>query len=291
MRNYHLPAQFLGVEHLALLDHITAAPVLSLPGLAHEPQVLEVSLEPLPAGWRVRASVGIIATIAADEAAAFPGLDRLRRAGLIPTTWAQCEIADRAVEVGIHLGPNEWLVPVNTVPAQTVIVDGGQPAVVDTSRGDLPDDYAAYIHACQLIVRVDKKAAELIVSTEDNVLGTIGTPADYPALTAALDAAGTRTVCARAYVADGSIAVDVPADAESLRFRPAPPALPDASAWPARPQPLTQTWDVTLDCAAFPLPTPGGRPVVGPDAPGEEEAPSSAFGPFPKLHHDPPEQD
>ncbi|OFS23537.1 hypothetical protein [Corynebacterium sp. HMSC04H06] len=291
MRIYHLPAQFLGVEHLALLDHITAAPVLSLPGLAHEPQVLEVSLEPLPAGWRVRASVGIIATIAADEAAAFPSLDRLRRAGLVPTTWAQCEIAEHQVEVGIYLGPDEWLVPVNTVPAQAVIVEGGQPAAVDTSRGDLPDDYAARSHACQLIVRAGKQAGELIVSTEDHVLGAIGAPADYPALTAALDAAGTRTVCARAYVADGSIAVDVPADAESLRFRPTPPALPDASAWPARPQPVPQVWDVTLDCAAFPRPTPGGRPVIGPDHAEHDEAPSSTFGPFPKLHHDPPATD
>ncbi|MDD7581432.1 hypothetical protein ACEE23_03605 [Corynebacterium sp. 32222D000AT] len=291
MRNYHLPAQFLGVEHLALLDHLIPAAVLSLPGLAHEPQVLEVSLEPLPTGWRVRAAVGIIATITAEEAVAFPSLERLRRAGLVPTTWAQCEIADGQVEVGIHLGPDEWLVPVNTVPAQAALLDGGQPAAVDTSRGDLPDDFAARSRACQLIVRVDRQAAELIASTEDHVLGTIGAPADYPALTAALDAAGDRSVCARAYVADGSIAVDVPADAEALRFRPVPPALPDAQAWPARPQPVPQVWDVTLDCAAFPLPTPGGRPVLGPDAPDEEEVPRSAFGPFPKLHHDPPAQD
>lgn len=290
MRNYQLPAQFFGVEHMALLDHIVPATVLNLPGLASQPQIREVSLEPLPGGWRVRAGAGIIATFSPKEAAAFPALQRLRRAGMVPTTWAICEIVDQQIKIGIHVGPSEWLVPVNTVPTQAEILDGGQPAAVDTSRGDLPADFATHTPACQLVVRVDKHGPDLVASTEEHVLGPLSAPADFPALAAALDARPHHAVLARAYYANGCLAVDVPTDKNTPRFRPAPPPLPDAGAWPPRPQATPEIWDITVDSSAFLSPTPSARPISSP-LPPAPEAPRNTFGPFPALYHAPPEQD
>lgn len=272
MALYPLAPSYFGVEHVAVLDHVSLGTALSIPGLASEPVLVDVSLIPDPTtrGWRIRSPFGFLGALDGEESAEYPSLARLRSAGLTPSTHATVEIIDGAVDVAVALGLDPWMIPANNQPEGTALVTGGHGALIDVSAGQLTAHQLREMGTQQLIVSLVLLDDTVLATHGDLVLGPCTSLSDSPALAAAFEAAASSgaTLTARAYAAAGRIAVDLPLDPSAL-FSPALPPLPLSPDHPAIPPvlDLTADWDVTAsaDPLASPLPT-GPRTFISPNS-------------------------
>lgn len=287
MALYPLAPSYFGVEHVAVLDHVSLGTALSIPGLVTEPALVDVSLLPNPAthGWRVHSPFGFLGALDESESAEYPSLARLRAAGFHPATHATVEIVDGTVDVAVALGLDPWMVPASNQPEGSALLAGGHGALVDVSAGQLT--------AHQLRGMGTQQFFATLVRLEDTVLATQGelvlgpcfslaqdAPASAPAtaLSAAFTAASQSgvSVVARAYSAAGRIAVDLPLD-PAAPFAPAVPPLPLADSQPVIPPTLdlSADWEFTApgDPLAAPLPT-GARTFAHPTSSRPPKKPS-----------------
>ncbi|WP_246822317.1 hypothetical protein [Corynebacterium sp. HMSC068G04] len=276
MALYPLAPSYFGVEHVAILEHLSLGTALSIPGLAQQPALVDVSLLPDPTtgGWRVRSDFGFLGALDGEESAEYPALNRLRTAAMTPTTQATVEIVDGEVEVAVALGLDPWMIPATNQPAGTALLSGGQGALVRVAEGELTAHQLREMGTEQLIVTL-ALLDDTVLATHDNlVLGPCAELSDVPALAAAFAAASQSGVslAARAYAAGGRIAVDLPLDpADSADpaelFAPAVPPLPLDPDKPAIPPALDPDadWEFTTpaDPLASPLPT-GSRAFTSP---------------------------
>lgn len=265
MAEYPLATSYFGVEHLAILDHLVLNTALDVPGLAAGPVLLDVRLEPeaLSKSWRVRSDFGIIGYLDTAEAAEFPGLERIKASGLIASTQATLDIVDNALEVGVNLGLWPWQVPHNDQPQGSTLLSGGTGHIVDITVGDLSPNQLERMGAEQLIVTLDAVDGNLLATAEGYVIGLIAGNKTVQEVTALVQAAEStsRFFVARAYCAEGIIAVDLPAG-QGDPFDSPLPALqvpPEHAAIPAR-EDLTRSevWEVTLPSESFSAGLPRG---------------------------------
>lgn len=278
---YPLATSYFGVEHVAILEHVSSGTVLSIPGVGSQPALIDVSLEPdtYSNGWRVRSEFGFIGFLDEVEAAEYPDLHRLKASQATPQTVATVGIIDGELEVAVSLGLWPWMVPVNDQPAESALLAGGHGAVVDTAAGDLTESQLSQLETQQFFVTLKVIDDAVVASCGDTVLGPCGALSQLPGLRAAYAAAqeaGTA-VAARAYSGGGMIAVDTPAEdaTEAELFSPPVPplrvssgrtALPGATSRPATPAP-PEEWEFALESAdiAGDLPA-GSRRSVSPSA-------------------------
>lgn len=259
MALYPLAPSYFGVEHVAVLEHVNFSTALSIPGLAQEPALVAVSLLPDPTtgGWRVRSDFGFLGSLDGEESAEYPALNRLRTAAMNPATHATVELVDSEVEIALALGLNPWMVPANNQPAGTALLNGGQGALVRVTEGELTSYQLRTMGTEQLFVTL-VLLDDTVLATHDNlVLGPCAALSDAPALAAAFAAAAQSgaSLAARAYVAAGRIAVDLPIDPEAL-FAPAVPPLPLDPDKPAIPPVLNPNADWEFTTPADPLASP-----------------------------------
>lgn len=208
MYHYPLAPHHMGVEYVALLDHVEASTALAIPGISSGPVQLDVSLEPAgTAGWRVRSEFGFIGFLDAAEAAEFPGLEWLRTARVTPTTWATVEVLEGTIDAAVHLGLAVWQVPLNNLPTGAVLLRPGAGVVVG-------GDFQA-LDTGQFFAELHPLDDAVLVRAGSRDLGTAVVP-DYVMAMAALAKERGVALCARAYAADGVLAVDVPADPADL---------------------------------------------------------------------------
>ncbi|WP_262347300.1 hypothetical protein [Corynebacterium aurimucosum] len=270
---YPLAPSYFGVEHVAILEHVNFSTALSIPGLAQQPALVDVSLlpEPTTGGWRVRSDFGFLGALDGEESAEYPALNRLRTAAMTPATHATVEIVDGEIEVAVALGLDPWMIPANNQPAGTALLSGGHGALVRVAEGELTAHQLREMGTKQFFVTL-ALLDDTVLATHDNlVLGPCAELSDAPALAAAFAAASQSgaSLAARAYAAGGRIAVDLPldpADPAEL-FAPAVPPLPLDSEKPAIPPALDPDadWEFTTpaDPLASPLPT-GSRTFTSP---------------------------
>ncbi|WP_246824872.1 hypothetical protein [Corynebacterium sp. HMSC035E02] len=270
---YPLAPSYFGVEHVAILEHVNFSTALSIPGLAQQPALVDVSLlpEPTTGGWRVRSDFGFLGALDGEESAEYPALNRLRTAAMTPATHATVEIVDGEIEVAVALGLDPWMIPANNQPAGTALLSGGHGALVRVVEGELTAHQLREMGTKQFFVTL-ALLDDTVLATHDNlVLGPCAELSDAPALAAAFAAASQSgaSLAARAYAAGGRIAVDLPldpADAAEL-FAPAVPPLPLDPEKPAIPPALDPDadWEFTTpaDPLASPLPT-GSRTFTSP---------------------------
>lgn len=270
---YPLAPSYFGVEHVAMLEHLSLGTALSIPGLAQQPALVDVSLlpEPTTGGWRVRSDFGFLGALDGEESAEYPALNRLRTAAMTPATHATVEIVDGEIEVAVALGLDPWMIPANNQPAGTALLSGGHGALVRVAEGELTTHQLREMGTKQFFVTL-ALLDDTVLATHDNlVLGPCAELSDAPALAAAFAAASQSgaSLAARAYAAGGRIAVDLPldpADAAEL-FAPAVPPLPLDPEKPAIPPALDPDadWEFTTpaDPLASPLPT-GSRTFTSP---------------------------
>ena len=270
---YPLAPSYFGVEHVAILEHVNFSTALSIPGLAQQPALVDVSLlpEPTTGGWRVRSDFGFLGALDGEESAEYPALNRLRTAAMTPATHATVEIVDGEIEVAVALGLDPWMIPANNQPAGTALLSGGHGALVRVAEGELTAHQLREMGTKQFFVTL-ALLDDTVLATHDNlVLGPCAELSDAPALAAAFAAASQSgaSLAARAYAAGGRIAVDLPldpADAAEL-FAPAVPPLPLDPEKPAIPPALDPDadWEFTTpaDPLASPLPT-GSRAFTSP---------------------------
>ncbi|OFN75587.1 hypothetical protein HMPREF2537_11145 [Corynebacterium sp. HMSC074E01] len=259
MALYPLAPSYFGVEHVAVLEHVNFSTALSIPGLAHQPALVGVSLLPDPAtgGWRVRSDFGFLGALDGEESAEYPALNRLRSAAMTPTTQATVEIIDGEVEVAVALGLDPWMIPANNQPAGTALLNGGQGALVRVAEGELTAYQLRTMGTEQFFVTL-VLLDDTVLATHDNlVLGPCAGLSDAPALAAAFAAAtqSGASLAARAYAAAGRIAVDLPIDPAEL-FAPAVPPLPIDPNKPAIPPVLNPNADWEFTAPADPLASP-----------------------------------
>ena len=270
MALYPLAPSYFGVEHVAILEHVNFSTALSIPGLAHQPALVGVSLLPDPAtgGWRVRSDFGFLGALDGEESAEYPALNRLRSAAMTPTTQATVEIIDGEVEVAVALGLDPWMIPANNQPAGTALLSGGYGALVRVAEGELTSHQLRGMGTEQLFVTLVLLDGTVLATHDNLVLGPCAELSDTPALAAAFAAASQSGVslAARAYTAAGRIAVDLPLDPAEL-FSPAVPPLPLDPDNPAIPPALDPDadWEFTTpaDPLASPLPS-GSRTFTSP---------------------------
>lgn len=273
MALYPLAPSYFGVEHVAILEHLSLGTALSIPGLAQQPALIDVSLLPDPTtgGWRVRSDFGFLGALDGEESAEYPALDRLRTTGLNPATHATVEIVDSEVEVAVALGLDPWMIPANNQPAGTALLSGGHGALVRVAEGELTAHQLREMGTKQLIVTLTLLDDTVLATHDDLVLGPCAELSDAPALAAAFAAASQSgaSLAARAYAAGGRMAVDLlldPADPAEL-FAPAVPPLPLDPNNPAVPPALDPDadWEFTTpaDPLASALPT-GSRAFMSP---------------------------
>ena len=273
MALYPLAPSYFGVEHVAILEHLSLGTALSIPGLAQQPALIDVSLLPDPTtgGWRVRSDFGFLGALDGEESAEYPALDRLRTTGLNPATHATVEIIDSEVEVAVALGLDPWMIPANNQPAGTALLSGGHGALVRVAEGELTAHQLREMGTKQLIVTLALLDDTVLATHDDLVLGPCAELSDAPALAAAFAAASQSgaSLAARAYAAGGRIAVDLPLDPTDPAelFAPAVPPLPLDPNNPAVPPALDPDadWEFTTpaDPLASPLPT-GSRAFMSP---------------------------
>lgn len=273
MALYPLAPSYFGVEHVAILEHVNFSTALSIPGLAQQPALVDVSLlpEPTTGGWRVRSDFGFLGALDGEESAEYPALNRLRTAAMIAATHATVEIVDGEMEVAVALGLDPWMIPANNQPAGTALLSGGHGALVRVAEGELTAHQLREMGAKQFFVTL-ALLDDTVLATHDNlVLGPCAELSDAPALATAFAAASQSgaSLAARAYAAGGRIAVDLPldpADPAEL-FAPAVPPLPLDPEKPAIPPALDPDadWEFTTpaDPLASPLPT-GSRAFMSP---------------------------
>ena len=274
MQLYPLPAAHLGVEHVTILDHVALGTALSIPRLNEAPVLMEVTLEanPLNHWWKVRSPFGIIGFLDAQESAEFPDLDRVLASQLNPATWATAEIIDGDIEIAVHLGLNVWSVPRNNQPAGSVLFNGGQGYLLDTSVADDLDEYQlAAMGTCQLITTVTAVGEHLVATIGDVALGAVrleDVSAGLADVVRQAQQQGT-VVCARAYVASGCIAVDLPAADSAELFAATLPQVTtphDAPIIPPKeselPHPLEFEFSVDAEDFASHSPAPRGPRAI-----------------------------
>lgn len=273
MALYPLAPSYFGVEHVAILEHLSLGTALSIPGLAQQPALVDVSLLPDPTtgGWRVRSDFGFVGALDDEESAEYPALNRLRTAAMIAATHATVEIVDGEMEVAVALGLDPWMIPANNQPAGTALLSGGHGALVRVAEGELTAHQLREMGTKQFFVTL-ALLDDTVLATHDNlVLGPCAELSDAPALATAFAAASQSgaSLAARAYAAGGRIAVDLPldpADPAEL-FAPAVPPLPLDPEKPAIPPALDPDadWEFTTpaDPLASPLPT-GSRAFMSP---------------------------
>ncbi|KKO80117.1 hypothetical protein WU87_06940 [Corynebacterium minutissimum] len=273
MALYPLAPSYFGVEHVAILEHLSLGTALSIPGLAQQPALVDVSLLPDPTtgGWRVRSDFGFLGALDGEESSGYQALNRLRTAAMTPTTQATVEIVDGEVEVAVALGLDPWMIPANNQPAGTALLSGGDGVLVRVAEGELTAHQVREMGTEQLIVTLALLDGTVLATHDNLVLGPCAELSDSPALAAAFAAAtqSGASLAARAYAAGGRIAVDLPlapADPVEL-FAPAVPPLPLDSDKPAIPPALDPDadWEFTTpaDPLASPLPT-GSRAFTSP---------------------------
>lgn len=254
MQAYYLPATYMGLEHVAVLDHPVTSTALSIPRLHEGPVLCEVTLESdaLTGGWRIRCPYGFIGVLDGTEAAEMPDLERLRTSSVIPTTWATVELFDSEVEVAVHLGLWPWTVARNNLPAGAILLHGGQGHRIDTSAGgDLNTHQLKELGTCQLFSHLTVIDGAVVASVEGHVLGSLDCPSHVPAIIKQAAQQGSA-VYARTYVADSLMAVDLPpADSAEPFAAPVPPLSTPHSGGiipPAHPvDPADESWDFDID--------------------------------------------
>lgn len=265
MALYPLAPSYFGVEHVAVLEHVNFSTALSIPGLAQEPALVDVSLLPDPTtgGWRVHSDFGFLGSLDGAESAEYPALNRLRTAAMNPATHATVDIVDGEVEIALALGLDPWMVPANNQPAGTALLNGGQGALVRVAEGELTAYQLRTMGTKQFFVTL-VLLDDTVLATHDNlVLGPCAGLSDAPALAAAFAAAtqSGASLAARAYAAAGRIAVDLPLDPEDPAhpaelFMPAAPPLPIDPDKPAIPPVLNPNADWEFTAPADPLTSP-----------------------------------
>lgn len=276
MALYPLAPSYFGVEHVAVLEHVNFSTALSIPGLAQEPALVDVSLLPDPTtgGWRVHSDFGFLGSLDGAESAEYPALNRLRTAAMNPATHATVDIVDGEVEIALALGLDPWIVPANNQPAGTALLNGGQGALVRVAEGELTAYQLRTMGTEQFFVTLVLLDDTVLAAHDNLVLGPCAELSDAPALAAAFAAAtqSGASLAARAYAGAGRIAVDLPIDpadpADSAElFAPAVPPLPLDPNKPAIPPVLNPNadWEFTTpaDPLASPLPT-GPRAFASP---------------------------
>ncbi|WP_339017424.1 hypothetical protein R3O64_05060 [Corynebacterium hesseae] len=259
MALYPLAPSYFGVEHVAVLEHVNFSTALSIPGLAQEPALVDVSLLPDPTtgGWRVHSDFGFLGSLDGAESAEYPALNRLRTAAMNPATHATVDIVDGEVEIALALGLDPWMVPANNQPAGTALLSGGQGALVRVAEGELTAYQLRTMGTEQFFVTLVLLDDTVLATHNNLVLGPCAELSDAPALAAAF-AAATQTsasLAARAYAGAGRIAVDFPIDPEAL-FAPAVPPLPIDPNKPAIPPVLNPNADWEFTAPADPLTSP-----------------------------------
>ncbi|MDK4278881.1 hypothetical protein [Corynebacterium accolens] len=275
---YPLATSYFGVEHVAILEHVSSGTVLSIPGVGSQPALIDVSLESdtYSNGWRVRSEFGFIGFLDEVEAAEYPDLHRLKASQATPQTVATVGIIDGELEVAVSLGLWPWMVPVNDQPAESALLAGGHGAVVDPAAGDLTESQLSQLETQQFFVTLKVIDDAVVASCGDTVVGPCGVLSQLPGLRAAYAAAqeaGT-VLAARAYSGGGMIAVDTPAEdaTDTELFSPAVPPLRVPSGRTALPSTTTsrpttpaqpEGWEFALESAdiAGDLPTGSRRPV------------------------------
>lgn len=227
MPDYPLPANHLGVEHLAVLDFVCLSTTLSLPAPTQVPVTLEADNR--TGGWRIRSMFGTLGWLNAQEAADFPDLDRLRAAGMTASTTAEVYLD----EVAVNLGLAPWHIARNDQPDNTVLLAGGVPAAVDTSMtSDVQQSQIEALGTASVFVEFHHIGDDIVITVDDAVFGLLGPAADYELLVQLL---AQTPLAARAYIAQGLVAVDLPADPQQL-FVASVPKLnsdTDATVFPA----------------------------------------------------------
>ncbi|MHB2252924.1 hypothetical protein [Corynebacterium aurimucosum] len=263
MALYPLAPSYFGVEHVAVLEHVNFSTALSIPGLAQEPTLVAVSLLPDPTtgGWLVHSDFGFLGSLDGEESAEYPALNRLRTTAMNPATHATVELVDGEVEIALALGLNPWMVPANNQPAGTALLNGGQGALVRVTEGELTAYQLRTMGTKQFFVTLVLLDDTVLATHDDLVLGPCAALSDAPALAAAFAAAAQSgaSLAARAYVAAGRIAVDLPIDPEAL-FAPAVPPLPLDPDKPAIPPMLNPNadWEFTTPAEPLASPLPAG---------------------------------
>lgn len=265
MALYPLAPSYFGVEHVAILEHVNLSTALSIPGLAQQPALVDVSLLPDPTtgGWRVRSDFGFLGALDGEESAEYPALNRLRTAAITPTTQATVEIVDKEVEVAVALGLDPWMLPTNNQPANSALLSGGYGALVRVAEGELTAHQLRAMGTEQLFVTLVLLDGTVLATHDNLVLGPCAELSDTPALAAAFAAAtqSGASLAARAYVAAGRIAVDLPLDPtdpthSAELFAPAVPPLPLDPDNPAVPPALDPDADWEFTAPADPLASP-----------------------------------
>ncbi|MFZ2292034.1 MAG: hypothetical protein WAW05_06410 [Corynebacterium casei] len=238
MSDYPLPAHHLGVEHLAVLDYVCLSATLALPAQTQIPVTLEADNR--TGGWRVRSMFGTVGWLTAEEAAEFPDMERLRSAGMTASTTAVVDLDD----VAVNLGLAPWHIARNDQPEGTVLLAGGVAAGLDTSMSsDVQSSQIEALGTACVFVQFHHVAGSIVVTVDDAVLGLLGQATDFELLTQLLAQA---PIAARAYIADGMVAVDLPADPNNL-FAPSVPTLPSLFDAPLIPTPLPTPGEDTED--------------------------------------------
>ena len=272
MSMYPLAKSYFGVTHVAVLEHVVHSVALSLPLLHKGPLALAVTLEPeaFSGGWRVRSEFGILGYLDAAETAEFPALQRVRASGFRVATDATVELVseDATIDVAVNLGLAPWMVPVNEQPAGSVLLQGGLGLLIDTATGQLNESQLSRLITQQIFVSLHLVEGDIVAATPGFVLGRVCTTQQQPHLGAILErgSAQDAAIAARAYCADGRIAVDVPEVGATECFSPAVPALrvpPEAPAIPPAVEPVaTQAWETGLEAADFHAGLPRGAKKI-----------------------------
>ena len=225
-----------------MLDFVCLSTTLSLPAPTQVPVTLNVDHR--TGGWRVRSLFGTLGWLTAEEAAEYPDLDRLRAAGMTASTTAEVHLD----EVAVNLGLAPWHIARNDQPENTVLLAGGVPAAIDTSMTSdvLQSQIEALGTAC-VFVEFHHIGDDIVVTVDDAVFGLLGPAADFELLVQLL---AQTSVSARAYVAEGLVAVDLPADPHQL-FAPSVPKLNAAVAAPIFPSSLPAAGDAPEEVLSF----------------------------------------
>ncbi|WP_273368355.1 hypothetical protein [Corynebacterium massiliense] len=239
MQSYPLASSYFGVRHAAVLEHPCTAVALGIPQLADAPVALDAHLRPdhRSGGWHVVTPVGVVGWLDAGEAAEFPQLELVRRRGLAPAVPVTVELVDDVVEVAVGLGLAPWQVPVNDVAVP--VLSGGLGQLIDTqASADVTEADLRGVGTRQILVTLEPMGGAVLALADDRVIGTISSPA----LSRLCEVSGP--LAARAYCADGQVAVDLPAlDGGNVAAQEVP-ALGGEPLWPKKAE-LRPEWDFT----------------------------------------------
>lgn len=242
MPDYPLPAHHLGVEHLAVLDFVCLSTTLSIPAQTQVPVTLEADNR--TGGWRIRSLFGTLGWLSAEETAEFPDLELLRAAGMTASTTAEVDLDD----VAVNLGLAPWHIAHNNQPEGTVLLAGGVPAAVDTSMtSDVQQSQIEAMGTASVFVEFHHIGDDIVITVDDSVFGLLGPAADYELLVQLLAQA---PIAARAYIASGMVAVDLPADPQQL-FAPNVPPLSFGINTPLIPSPLALGGEAADELLSF----------------------------------------